>query len=150
MDRCRGRGCFDTAESYHLDTGTWGNKPAAAPAVGLASVVAQEAQARDGAELAETVAGAGAGAGGATQPLSQPPRTGRARGPGLSALKDSSEFRYSSSYTKGTSGGRVGKATAKGVAAYTGAKTTAASTEQVGADEGARLVASSFLAARFD
>jgi hypothetical protein len=116
--------------------------------VGLASVVAQEVQTRNGAEQAETVAGVGAG--GATQPPPQPPRSGRARGPGLSALKDSSEFRYSSSHTKGTSGGRVGKATAKGVAAYTGAKTTAASTEEVGADEGAAAAVASFLAARFD
>ena len=49
---------------------------------------------------------------------SGPPMRGRTRAKGLAGYKDSAERRHSTAHTKGTSGGRQGTATAKGVAAH--------------------------------
>lgn len=54
------------------------------------------------------------------QQQQQPGRVvrGRARSSGLAAYKDTSERTYSTSHTKGTSGGRLGTVTAKGLASH--------------------------------
>lgn len=87
-----------------------------------ASVVSESIQSQQQQELLHANVG---NDGKLLQPQQQPPPPppqqqqrvikGRARSGGLAAYKDSSERTYSSSHTKGTSGGRLGTVTAKGL-----------------------------------
>ena len=96
---------------------------AAVTATAAASIVAAsgEKAAQQQQVVPAAAAAAAAAAGAAEDDDGGPPMRGRARSGGLAGYKDSGERTYSRSHTKGTSAGRPGTVTAKGLQSHVSA-----------------------------
>jgi hypothetical protein len=95
---------------------------AAVTATAAASIVAASGEkAAQQQQVPAAAAAAAAAAGAAEDDDGGPPMRGRARSGGLAGYKDSGERTYSRSHTKGTSAGRPGTVTAKGLQSHVSA-----------------------------